>query len=300
MHGKVTRFAFAALVIALFAVLWVPWRIVQAEYGTRVDFDWNQATGFRSASLKRPPLPFVKRALITPFDEIVIIQGKSHINSELRKTGWKDARGTLGLSTVGPFPIVVGVDHLSLTSEFVIIDPEETPLMQAAGNGDTEQVSRLLVQGANPNAKDQSGYTALMYASKNSKDVAAVAAALLSAGAEVNAKDKQGNTALNWSVWNGIRLNVLKQLITSGADVNAKNSAGEPILLTAISSGGDEHIARSAAEVLVSAGADIHARDSNGETAISLAERIRRYSIVELLKERERKPDSTNSATPGK
>jgi ankyrin repeat protein len=86
--------------------------------------------------------------------------------------------------------------------------------MQAAAKGDINQIKKLLAPGANVNAQDQSGYTALMYASKGSTDnAAAIVAALLSAGAAGNAKDKRGNTALNWATWNGIRLEAMKQLI---------------------------------------------------------------------------------------
>jgi ankyrin repeat protein len=45
--------------------------------------------------------------------------------------------------------------------------------------------------GADVNAKDQEGRTALMYASKGE-----VAKILIEAGAELNAKDQKGETAL--------------------------------------------------------------------------------------------------------
>jgi len=84
-----------------------------------------------------------------------------------------------------------------------MIDPEETPLMQAAATGDIDQIKKTLALGANVNAQDQSGYTALMYVSKGSTGkAAAIVAALQSAGAVGNAQDKRGNTAVNWATWN--------------------------------------------------------------------------------------------------
>lgn len=97
---------------------------MQPGYGTVVNFDWSRATGFNSASIKRPPLSFLQKMLVTPMDEIVVLQAKHHIASELRKTQWKNARGTLGLATLGPFPLILGVDHLSLTNEYVIVGSE--------------------------------------------------------------------------------------------------------------------------------------------------------------------------------
>jgi len=40
-----------------------------------------------------------------------------------------------------------------------MIDPEETPLMQAAATGDIDQIKKTLALGANVNAQDQSGYS---------------------------------------------------------------------------------------------------------------------------------------------
>jgi hypothetical protein len=275
--------------LGLLIFFWLAWRGVQPSYGHVVNFEWSQATGFKSVSINRPPLSPLRKALVTPMDAIVLLQAKPYIVSEVRKLGWTSARGRLGLATLGPFPAILGIDHLSLTNEYFIIDPEETPLMRAAEKGNVEEVMKLLAEGASVNAKDQSGYTALMYASKSFNDSAAVARALLSAEAEVNAKDRLGNTALNWATWNGIRLEVMNQLIAAGADVKARDASGDPVLLTAVSSGGDEQLAWKATKVLLSAGADTTARDSHGETALELAERIHRYSVVQLLKDWKKK-----------
>jgi ankyrin repeat protein len=75
-----------------------------------------------------------------------------------------------------------------------------SPLNEAAWKGDTEKVQApekvqaLLTQGADVNAKDKGGFTALMDAAwEGHTDTVQ---ALLAQGADVNAKNKNGDTAL--------------------------------------------------------------------------------------------------------
>lgn len=66
--------------------------------------------------------------------------------------------------------------------------------MAAAGRKDSETVKALVAAGAEVNAKDEDGRTALMEAAD--RDNSESVKILISAGAEVNAKDKEGRTAL--------------------------------------------------------------------------------------------------------
>src|SRR5208283_1893942 len=67
-------------------------------------------------------------------------------------------------------------------------------LMQAAEKGQLEEVTRLLNEGADVNAKDQQGKTALILAA--SKGQLPVTKLLLDKGADVNAKDDNKATAI--------------------------------------------------------------------------------------------------------
>ena len=70
-------------------------------------------------------------------------------------------------------------------------------LLTAARQGDTNQVKALLDKGADVNAKDKYGDTALMGAAEaGNTDVVRV---LLDKGADVNAKSKDGVTALMYA-----------------------------------------------------------------------------------------------------
>ena len=77
----------------------------------------------------------------------------------------------------------------------------KTALMSAAQKGHAEVVKMLLSAGADVNAADNYDWTALMVAAELGH--AKVAEILLSAGANLNAKNRHGDTALYWAKENG-------------------------------------------------------------------------------------------------
>lgn len=87
-----------------------------------------------------------------------------------------------------------------------------------------DYVQRELANGANINAKDENGKTALMKAiSYSSPEVVKL---LIDAGADVNAVDNRGKTALILAATQ-CSYPVTKFLIEAGAKVNAKDYKGE-------------------------------------------------------------------------
>ena len=79
----------------------------------------------------------------------------------------------------------------------VNLPPEEkekfnAQLIEAAKKGDKAEVERLLKAGADVNAKNNDGWTALMKASENGRKE--VVEMLINAGADVNAKNNDGKT----------------------------------------------------------------------------------------------------------
>jgi hypothetical protein len=97
-------------------------------------------------------------------------------------------------------------------------------LRKASGLGDLSEVNRLLAKGADVNAKDRIGSTALMCASQFGHHK--VVEALLAKGADVNAKEKgYGQTALMLASMRR-HPEVVQALLAKGADVNAKDKFG--------------------------------------------------------------------------
>jgi len=120
-------------------------------------------------------------------------------------------------------------------------------LHQAAADRDIEQVKSLLSRGADVNARDETGCTALhcvakwrpniMVHTKNLRDPKAMARIrkqsgilqmaelLISKGAQVDVRDDEGSTPLHYAL-KGEHRDVAELLIGKGADVNARNQRG--------------------------------------------------------------------------
>jgi ankyrin repeat protein len=92
-------------------------------------------------------------------------------------------------------------------------------LLRAANIGDNAGIERLLKKGASINAKDNDGWTALMWAAASGHTPAC--AFLLEKGANLEATDKDGWTALMFAAYCG-HAQTCALLIEKGADVNAK------------------------------------------------------------------------------
>ncbi len=101
-----------------------------------------------------------------------------------------------------------------------------TPLYLASVNGNAAMIETLLRGGADPNAANPGGETALMTAARTGA-VDAVKL-LLDRGAAVNAKENvRGQTALMWAVLENHPA-VVQLLIAKGADINAQTNVSVP------------------------------------------------------------------------
>ena len=259
---------------------WLLWALITERPFVGVSFEWDSATGFRYSSIPCRQKDGVSGSLIKMSCWLVAKQSQPFIAHELRKWGWKRASGVIAVETIKPLPLVLGLDRLA---NWEIVDPEVSPLMRAAETGDIGQVRQLMKAGADINARDQRGFTALMHACMSDNSSGEIVKTLLEARANVNAMDKFGRNSLLWSVFNGVRPAIVKELVSAGADVNVRDREGNPVLLNAVASGPEQDVAAQAVRFLVEGGADLRAKDPRGETALALAKRIGRLQIAELL-----------------
>ena len=95
--------------------------------------------------------------------------------------------------------------------------------------GSVQEIQTALLKGANPNAKDENGWTPLMAVASFNQNPKAVSV-LLKAGADVNAKDDNDSTALMYAAKNAESHEALFALMKAGADVNAKDKDGMTVL----------------------------------------------------------------------
>jgi len=101
----------------------------------------------------------------------------------------------------------------------------------------------------------------------NITDLRSLVVLLLTAGADVNAKNDYGWTALMMAVFHDHVENA-KLLLEAGADVNAKNNRGLTALMMAAQYFHD-HVEN--AELLLEAGADVNVKNNRGQTALMIA-----------------------------
>ena len=188
---------------------------------------------------------------------------------------------------------------------------EDTVVATAAEQQDWARVQSLIQNGADINADQPDGATALHWAVHWNDPK--IVAALIEAGAEVDAVNDLGVPSL-WIAIDGGNTDVAIQLIEAGANVNARLATGETVVMTAarnglrtmvsrlLREGADvllaEHEAAQTAlmwaaagghadvvRVLAESGADIHARTPRGFTALMFAAQIGDVATAQVLLE---------------
>lgn len=134
-----------------------------------------------------------------------------------------------GKSDIVRLLLIAGVDPNSR------LDDEAPALLIAIGTRDPQIVLELLDRGANVNALNQNGESALMLAAGVCQ-FSSVVRTLLNKGGQANVSSKYGLTPLILAAANGCRAS-LELLLDAGADKNRKDYQGKTAQMYAIETG---------------------------------------------------------------
>ena len=139
------------------------------------------------------------------------------------------------------------------------------PILEASRRGYSEVALALIEAGADVNARDAYGVTAMMFAAICGS--AEVIERLIDEGADVNAQDLNGRSVLIEALTteNDIPVSTIQSLFEAGAAPNIRISGGvTPLMLAAA---GEPEVL----QMLIDAGGDVNAQDDHGATALMRA-----------------------------
>jgi ankyrin repeat protein len=154
-----------------------------------------------------------------------------------------------------------------------------TLLISAATEGKVPMMDVLLKAGADPNAKDESGMTALRQVAWTGKNPVGATKRLIAAKADVNIVANDNWTPLIQVMYAdpGVAVPVAQLLLHAGADASIVNNEGNTALILAADRGMPVLI-----PALVKGGADVNARGRDG-TALGLAAEKGQTAVVKAL-----------------
>lgn len=169
-----------------------------------------------------------------------------------------------------------------------------SPVADAAMNGDRPAVASLIQQKADVNAPQADGATALQWAAyRNDLEMADM---LIAAGADVKARSREGATPMYLACING-SAPMIERLLKAGVDANERGPQGETPLMLAARNGNVDAI-----RVLLDHQAQVNAKEElRGTTALMWAAEQGHPEAIRLLIQHgadvaaATKPDTRNS-----
>ena len=161
--------------------------------------------------------------------------------------------------------------------------PIDGGLLDAAYENDVATARRLVADGADVNAKDDSQQSAYLI-DREVGDDPRLLELTLGAGADVEAKDGYNGTGLIRAAERGYP-RIVARLLETDIDVDHVNRLGWTALLEAVilGEGGRPHVRT--VRLLVDAGADPNIPDESGTTALAHARRRGMEAIERILVE---------------
>ena len=177
--------------------------------------------------------------------------------------------------------IIVAVLAILLTAS---ASAQTTNFFDLVKTGSPQAVQAAIANGADVNARDNDGVTALMYAAESNQNPDVVAT-LLKAGADILAKDSKphwGGTALLWAAVGNKNPKVITVLLKAGADINVRNVDGKTALIWAVMENPNPEVVMT----LLNAGADAKVKYDD-YTALDFAQMNRTLNGTSALKKLE-------------
>ena len=169
-----------------------------------------------------------------------------------------------------------GIGVAILLLSIASVGAAQSEVADAAMREDSAQVRSLLDQGADVNAPQADGATAIHWAAY--REDLALATLLIEAGGHVNAANRNGATPLWLASTNGDAA-MIEALINAGADPNERLPLGRTPLMLASRTGNVDTV-----RVLLDNGADIEAQETlRGTTALMWAADQGHAAAIELL-----------------
>ena len=158
-------------------------------------------------------------------------------------------------------------------------------------NGAVDQVREAIEHGADVNIRsDEESWTPLMVAVRSDEPSVEIVRLLIEAGAEINATDGTGDTALKKALY-AMHPNpqIIEMLIHAGADVNIVDEDGMTILMEATRRSTPEIV-----RMLIEAGADVNI-SRKGMKAVNYARANYQLRNTQVLKDLEAKTEPISS-----
>jgi ankyrin repeat protein len=199
----------------------------------------------------------------------------------MRRTHWLLATAMLA----GGCPAGDGAPEV--TAREIFPDSTAAALAEAAAEGDSARVRRLIAEGADPNARGRDGVTVSQWALLNQSPLGL--AALLEGGADPALADSSGETVVHYAAKANVPV-YLEILLERGADANTRHGVtGATPLVPALMAQREENF-----RLLMGAGADPNAADRMGDTPLHMAAKINAFARVLDLLEAGADPRATN------
>jgi ankyrin repeat protein len=199
----------------------------------------------------------------------------------MRRTHWLVATaiviGGCGAGGGGP----------EVTAREIFRDSTAAALAEAAAEGDTARIRRLIAGGADPNARGRDGVTVSQWALLHQSPRGL--AALLEGGADPALADSSGETVVHYAAKTNVP-EYLEILLAHGADPDTRNGVtGATPLVPALTAQRENNF-----RLLMAAGADPNAADRMGDTPLHMAAKINAFARVLDLLEAGADPRATN------